>query len=255
VARACRTSGTNTFADETFSIEIAVEAGSGDLLVTPVGGSGDPGVFSAALTVTALAPEVTVEAPIFEGVRLDRHMQPVLSSIRWGCFWDYGFVALNGQKTGAVGLWCKDAELRYHKQLFYLVNDQGLSLSLAGLNLPPFAGLKEARPMTWRLQAFDKSWAQAAARFRDWRTKNVKIAPRPEWVQKLSFLSRGGQHASAGMMVNPSEKVFYAPKTDRVSVWPVRGPCRVSAAQAADKLPNEVKENMPNATKETNQVE
>jgi hypothetical protein len=212
------TSGTNTFADETFSLEIAVEAGSGDLLVTPVGASGDPGVFSAALTVTALAPEVTVEAPIFEGVRLDRHMQPVLSSIRWGCFWDYGFVALNGQKTGAIGLWCQDAELRYHKQLFYLVNDQGLSLSLAGLNLPPFAGLKEARPMTWRLQAFDKSWAQAAARFRDWRTKNVKIAPRPEWVQKLSFLSRGGQHASANMMTNP-EKFFENTGMDRVISW------------------------------------
>ena len=166
-----------------------------------------------------LAPEVTVEAPIFEGLRLDRHMQPALSVNQWANFWDYGFLALNGEKAGAVGLWCQDKELKVYKTLFYLINDQGLSLSVQAMNLPPFQALKSARPMTWRLQAFDKSWAQAAARFRDWRVKNVKIAPRPDWVKKLSFMEYGMDKASPVNETVMLEKYFGGKDLDRVLTW------------------------------------
>ena len=166
-----------------------------------------------------LAPEVTVEAPIFEGVRLDRHMQPNLWVNQWANFWDYGFLALNGEKTGAVGLWCQDRELKVYKTLFYLINEQGLSLSVQAMNLPPFNELKSAKSMTWRLQAFDKSWAQAAARFRDWRVKNVKIAPRPDWVRKLSFMEYGMDKASPVNETAMLEKYFGGKDLDRVLTW------------------------------------
>ena len=100
------------------------------------------------------------------------------------------------KEEGAVGLWCQDKELKVYKTLFYLINEQGLSLSVLAMNLPPFNALKSARPMTWRLQAFDKSWVRAAARFRDWRVKNVKIPPRPDWVRKLAFMEYGMDKAS-----------------------------------------------------------
>ena len=49
------------------------------------------------------------------GVRLDRHMQPKLNVTFWGSFWDYSFVALNGEKAGAVGFWCQDKETHCHR--------------------------------------------------------------------------------------------------------------------------------------------
>lgn len=212
------TNGKDAFADETFALELAICPDTGDLLVTPSVQSPRAGVYGCGFATMPLAGEVTVEAPIFEGVRLDRHMQPKLWVNQWANFWDYAFVALNGEKTGAVGLWCQDKDLKFYKTLFYLINDQGLSLSVVALNVPPFTELKSAAPVTWRLQAFDKSWAQAAARFRDWRLKNVKIAPRPEWVKKLSFMEFGGDKAGAGNMVG-AEKMFEGKDLDRVITW------------------------------------
>jgi hypothetical protein len=211
--------GSVACADESFSLEVKIDAESGDLLLTPQAESPRGGVYGCGCTLTALAPEVTVEAPIFEGMRLDRHMQPALWTNLWANFWDYAFLALNGEKSGAVGLWCQDAELKTCKTLFYMVDRQGLSLSVQAMNLPPFDGLKSARPMTWRLQAFDKSWAQAAARFRQWRLKNVKIAPRPDWVQKLSFMEYGMDKASPTYETMMLEKYFGGKDLDRVLTW------------------------------------
>ncbi|MGA2067385.1 MAG: DUF6259 domain-containing protein, partial [Thermoguttaceae bacterium] len=211
--------GAGSFADESFVLEVGIDAESGDLLVTPAAETPRGGVYGCGFTLTALAPEVTVEAPIFEGVRLDRHMRPALWVNQWANFWDYAFVALNGEQTGAVGLWCQDRELKVYKTLCYLVNDRGLSLSVHAMNLPPFDKLQSARPITWRLQAFDKSWAQAAARFRDWRVKNVKIAPRPDWVKKLAFMEYGMDKASPVNETVMLEKYFGGKDLDRVLTW------------------------------------
>lgn len=59
------------------------------------------------------------------------------------------------------------------------------------MNVPSFEGLKEAKPLPWRLQAFDTGWAQAATRFRDWRVKNQRIAARPAWAGQVSFFNSG----------------------------------------------------------------
>lgn len=210
--------GTEQFADETFVLTLQVDPEHGDLLVTPAAAAPRAGVYAAGLSLLPLAPEVTVEAPIFDGVQLDRHQQPMLWQQMWGNYWDYGFVALNGQTRGAVGLWCQDAELKTHKALFYLVNDQGLSLAVQAMNLPPFDKHKEAAPMTWRLQAFDKSWAQAAKRFRDWKQQNVKIAPRPEWVKNIRFLYYGGARAGAER-IEHMQKYFDGQDLDRTLAW------------------------------------
>ena len=98
-----------------------------------------------------------MEAPIFDGVRLDAKMRPALWVNRWASHWDYAFVALNGKDTGAVGLWCQERRLKYYKHLFYLIDGQGLSLALKPMNVPPFDDLTQCKGVTWRLQAFDKS--------------------------------------------------------------------------------------------------
>ena len=186
------------FADEAFTLEVRVDLDTGDLLLTPGAESPRGGVYGSGFALGTLAQAVTVEAPIFEGVRLDRQMQRKLYSNLWPGYWDYAFLALNGELTGAVGLWCQDTELKNYKSLFYRVSDAGLSLSVMGLNVPPFGQLKSAKPITWRMQAFDKSWAQAAARFRAWRLANVKLAPRPSWVTNLSFMNYGMNRVDVG---------------------------------------------------------
>jgi len=191
------TDGKATFADEKFTLALDVDPATGDLLLTPAAASPRPGVYAANLSVSALAPAITAEAPIFDGVRLDREMRHTLWVNAWGGYWDYSFIALNGYKTGAVGIWTQDPELKCYKMLFYLINGEGLSFSFSTMNIPPFEKLTEAKPLAWRLQAFDKSWSQAAARFRDWRLKNQKFAARPEWTKQISYVNGG---VNAGKM-------------------------------------------------------
>jgi hypothetical protein len=191
------TDGTKSFPDESLTLELAIDAATGDLLVTPVAKSPRKGVYSSSMTVAPLGPAITAEAPVFDGLRLDRHMQPMLWVNQWGGYWDYAFMAFNGYKRGAVAVWCQDAELQTYKYMHYLINPEGLSFSFTAFNVPPFDALKEAGAATWRLQAFDKGWSQAAARFREWRQQHVKIAPRPSWATQVSFVN-GGVNAGKG---------------------------------------------------------
>ncbi len=165
-----------------------------------------------------LANPITIEAPIFEGVRLDRGMKQEMWGNAWGNFWDYAFLAMNGEKTGAVGVWCQDADLKLYKSLFYMIDPQGISFSLLAMNIPPFEDLKSAKPIAWRMQAFDKSWSQAAARFRTWRQANVKIAPRPAWVKNLTFMYYGMDKCGPGNMA-PLDQYFENKDLDRVITW------------------------------------
>ncbi len=212
------TSGAETFPDEAFILRIAIDPEHGDLLVTPAATSPRGGVYGAGFAMLPLASGLTVEAPIFDGIRLDAQQHPMLWVNVWGSYWDYGFLAVNGKERGAVGLWCQDAAVKTYKALFYLINDEGLSLSVQALNTPPFNELKEASPMTWRLQAFDKSWAQAAARYRAWRVKNVRMAPRPEWVGKVAFMQYGMHHVDPNRIAM-TERYFAGEDINRVLSW------------------------------------
>jgi hypothetical protein len=184
------TDGKENYPDEAFSLILEVDGETGDLLVTPHGVSPRPGVHSANLTLAPCVPAITAEAPICDGVRLRReNTGQVLWVNRWPSYWDFGFLALNGWKKGAFGIWTQDKQIRYYKTLFYLNNREGLSFSFSMMSVPPFEELKECRsPLPWRIQAFDKSWAQAAARFRAWRDDNVRLAPRPEFAKRISYI-------------------------------------------------------------------
>ncbi|HUU60353.1 MAG TPA: hypothetical protein VMZ50_12470, partial [Phycisphaerae bacterium] len=185
------TDGRKRYDDESYSLRVEVDAKTGDLLLTPSAESPRPGVYGAVLTVPPLAPGITAEAPIMDGVRLTADMPHHLAYAEWASSWDYAFMALNGRKTGAVGIWAQDAEMKYYKHLFFLVNREGLSFSMNTMNVPPFEKLTRATGMTWRVQAFDRSWAQAAARFRAWRAEKIKFAPRPEWTRRVSLVNGG----------------------------------------------------------------
>ncbi len=213
------TDGKQRFDDETFTLALEIDQDTGDLLVTPAAAAPRGGVYGAGFALASLAPAVTVEAPIFEGVRLDRHMEPKLNVTFWGSYWDYSFVALNGEQAGAVGLWCQDKETRFHKTLFYLVDGDRLTLSVQALNIPPFKELKSCNTMTWRLQAFDQGWWQAAARFRDWRQQNIKFAKRPEWGQQIAGMITGTQGAGGVHIIPYVESLFPGVPASRVVAW------------------------------------
>lgn len=60
--------GTGNFADESFALEVGIDGETGDLLVTPAAEAPRGGVYGCGFTLAALSPEITVEAPIFEGL-------------------------------------------------------------------------------------------------------------------------------------------------------------------------------------------
>ncbi len=183
------TDGAAKFEDETYTLTVEVDKEFGDLVITPSVASPRKGVYGCAMAVAPLQPDITIEAPIFDGMQLDRNMKHGMRANAWPGFWDYGFLAMNGRRVGAVGAWCQDAELKVYKNLFYLVNEQGLSFSMSSMNAPPFDDSTKAAPMSWRFQAYDKSWSQAVARYRQWRAKAIKLPERSTWTQQLAFMN------------------------------------------------------------------
>jgi len=198
--------GKKRFPDESFALTLEVEAKTGDLLVTPAGKSPRPGVYAANLTLAPLAPAVTAEAPITDGIRISRdNTGSVLWMNKWPDYWQYGFVAFNGWKRGAFAVWTQDQRLRFYKSLLYLNSAEGLSFALSMMNIPPFEKLTEAKSaLPWRIQAFDKSWMQGVKRYHAWRDAHVKMAPRPEFAQRTSFIASvpGSQERWRKMLVD-----------------------------------------------------
>lgn len=243
--------GTRTFPEEAFILELAVSAENGDILVTPIAKSPNAGVYASSLAVGPLAPAVTAEAPIFDGMRLDRDMKQALWVNQWAGYWDYAFLAFNGRRRGAVAIWAQDSELKTYKYLHYLVNQEGLSFSFTAFNTPPFDGLKEAGTLTWHLQAFSLGWSEAAAHFRKWRDNNVRVAPRPKWASEISFVNGGvnaapmwldflGKYAGAEFLPrtitfaatiraekfdqNHANNIPYADFREHMRAWKAKGP-------------------------------
>ncbi len=177
-------------AGDSLRLRITIDADTQDLMVVITAESGAPGVYGAMLALAPVNPAITVEAPIFVGIRLTHDMPPRLWRNRWPGYWDYPFIALNGGRRGAIGIWAADPELRY-KEFYYRVDDDGIGLSFATLGLPPYDENHTVESVTWHIQAFDHHWAQAAARYRAWRDAHVDMVERPDWVQQVSFVNSG----------------------------------------------------------------
>ena len=190
--------GKTKFSDEDFLLNVEVDSETTDILITPSGKSNKPGVYGANLLFAPTKKAIAIQAPIFDGVKLTSDMPDCLWHTKWPDYWDYSFLALEGEDKGAIGLWAQDLDLNY-KSLFYRIQNGGIALSLATLSTPPYEKLTEAKGVTWRIQAFDKGWTQAATRFRDWRLANVKVAPRPDWTKRVSFVN-SGVNASEGWL-------------------------------------------------------
>ena len=185
------TDGTREFPDEIYRLALEIEDETGELIITPSATSPRTGVYGVNLTASVLGAEITIEAPIFDGMRITRELKPYLYINHGSSYWDYSFIALNGRKRGAVGIWADDPQLRAYKHFFYLINQEGISFSLGSMNLPPFEKLTSVASVPWRIQTFDAGWPQAAARFREWRETHVRFAPRPEWARRISFVNCG----------------------------------------------------------------
>lgn len=186
------TDGAQRYPDEIYRLRVEVEEATGELLLTPAAESPQAGVYGVCLQLGRLRPAVSVEAPIWDGVRITSDMPDCLWHNQWPSFWDFQFLALNGQGVGAFGLWAEDARFDYYKSLFFMVKDQTISLSLASFATPPFDGVKAVESVTWRLQAFETSWAQAAARYRAWRDgpAGIAIVKRPDYALKISAVTQ-----------------------------------------------------------------
>jgi len=204
------------FPDDVYRLRVAIAEDTGDLMLTASGSSPDPGVYGVNVTVAPVDRPITVEAPIFCGIRLTHDMTPRLWRNHWPTFWDYPFLAFNGREKGAVGLWAADPELRY-KELYYLVNDQGISVSLGTMGLPPYEERREVEGVTWHLQAFDHHWAQAAARYRAWRDAHYPMAERPEWTRRISFVNNGVN--ASPMWLNMLSNFFGGENLDRTATF------------------------------------
>jgi hypothetical protein len=97
--------GKTKFSEEDFVLNVEVDSETTDILITPSGKSNKPGVYGANLLFAPTKKAIAIQAPIFDGVKLTSDMPDCLWHTKWPDYWDYSFLALEGEDKGAIGLW------------------------------------------------------------------------------------------------------------------------------------------------------
>ncbi len=160
------TNGDARFPDETLTVEMWVEEGSGQLLYRASASSPDGGVYGLQVPLANLAPSHRFYVPSFGGVMYTSDMSPALITLIGQPFWEAPVVGIEGSQ-GSLGLWIEDEQFHPHG-LFLNWSGTSFSVALESQNLMPFEDHTSADSVTWRLDGFAGGWVDAMTPYKNW---------------------------------------------------------------------------------------
>lgn len=170
-------------------IAVYEDSETGDLVVEPSGYASRPGLRACRWSITGIAPELKLIAPLWQGIHLDL-ADPIIHDqhFPWPFEWQAGLVILQDDQGEGFWVHCQDAHYRFkalhvgnkeeHDSLYFDTESYGpLDLSLGTGSL------------AWRINVFDGAWQKPASRYRDWlaATYHPERTPRPDWLADLRF--------------------------------------------------------------------
>jgi len=215
--------GDKVYPDETFKLTAALDAATGDILLTASGSSRLGGVYGAMVGVANIDKNTTAQVAHFGGVRLDKDWPRGQYSLQdGGPFWEAPMVALEGTH-GSWAMWSADA--RFGPKGFYWQNTPGaFHLLMESRNLSPFDAYHEVKTVTWHMNCFRGSWVAAAKPYHEWfgRAFAEDLAARtPDWARKIRVVCECLPTGPAEM---DALAAVFDPRTVLLHAWSARKP-------------------------------
>jgi hypothetical protein len=169
-------------------LAISIDPESGDLVVEPSAYSSRPGVRACRWTVGGIRTDLSLVAPLFQGIRLKLD-DALLRGSRWTWpqAWEAGFAVLQGP-AGGFWIHTQDSSYRYKALLTgtrAAANQLGFDSEAPG----PIDDNLAAGGLAWRINVFQGDWKNPVQRYRDWlwRAYSLDAAERSRrpWIRGL----------------------------------------------------------------------
>jgi hypothetical protein len=200
-------------------LEVAEDAATGDLVLTPSAHAGRPGVLACRWTLKGLRSDLDLVAPLWQGVKMAVD-DPINRGARrpWPVHWEAGLAILQGPKSG---LWVHTQDTGYrYKALKFGGSSDPRSLSFDAEAYGPVEDNLAAGSLPWRINVYEGDWRVPAAVYRDWHRKAYDLghaaSTRPEWLRGLSMavswcLANGELLDAIARKVDPRRVLLHFP--------------------------------------------
>jgi hypothetical protein len=183
-------------ADATYTLELAVLDGSGDLQITPSARVGQPGVFGCSLLMANFSTALRVVTAEGPGVSfMATEPQPgSATTMRWPSPW-HASLLIGESSRGSFGVWMADPTLG-DRQLHRRHRENGWDVTFQSTNAAPFDTLTSSQGRPIRVNVHAGNWTRPAAAFRAWWASTHHVKPlaerKPTWLADLAMLARSG---------------------------------------------------------------
>jgi len=165
----------------------ALDAASGDLVLTQRVERCPPGVWGVTWSAGAIPPGYAIIVPGRSGVRLDAETPGDRHVFDYPMGWEAQLVIVEGAGRGFF-VFADDAAGRF-KRLTVTRAGDGWRLDFTTINDAPFDALTGCESVAWRLNTYEGDWRVPARRYRDWMRANLKPVPlsakSPEWARDI----------------------------------------------------------------------
>jgi hypothetical protein len=163
---------------------------SGALLLEPSAYSSRPGVRACRWNLAGIGPELTLVAPVYQGINLPLDDALIRNSHwSWPMHWEAGFAVLQG-RGGGFWVHAQDTAYRY-KALQVGRSDCAHCLGFDTEAYGPLDTVLGSGGLVWRLNVFQGDWQTPAGAYRDWWWRaydlEPRLAQRQPWLRDLGF--------------------------------------------------------------------
>ena len=175
---------------ESFSLDLEVLPGAGDLAITARGEGAGPGTFGASFLMANFSRDLDFIWPICEGSHhRPRDLTWDTLCATWPSPWMASLVIAQGRK-GCVGMWMADPQMR-PRYLHLRNNPDSFDVIFESVNNAPFAPWERAESRPMRINVYPGSWVAPAKAFRSWWATTFKVQPlekrQPAWLKNVRW--------------------------------------------------------------------
>lgn len=193
----------------------AIDADSGDLIVTQHADSDTAGLKEVKWSLGMIPLESNIIVPSGGGIRLTRESPEDTYSFVYAMGWEAQLVIIESA-GGGFYIWAEDKASLF-KQLQVRRTPKGWWLTFSSINSAPFDDKKTAASAKWRLNTYQGDWRVPARRYRDWASNafhpELLKKNAPDWVKEIRTVILPGRDAGKlpviASHVDPRQTLLY----------------------------------------------
>ncbi len=176
--------------EETFSLDLEMLPGSGDLAVKALGSGAGKGTLGVGFLMANFSRDLDFIWPICEGSHhRPKDLEWQILSAKWPAPWIASLIIAQGER-GSVGLWMADPRFR-PRYLHLRNNPDSFDVLFESHNEAPFDQWTSAESRPIRINVYRGSWVLPAKAFRNWWATTFKVQPlekrQPAWLKNIRW--------------------------------------------------------------------